>query len=97
MDDARLMASFGIRIFSANARNDGFRVIKYPLLVRRARGAFREKLNRHIRFKCIQVASAQFAYPLEPRLGREAPPMAKMRGGRQRALRALWAQPTHAA
>ena len=52
---------------------------------------------RHVRSNCIQVASAQFAYPLEQGLEREALPIAKMRGGRHRATRALWAQPTHAA
>ena len=60
MDDARLMASFGIGIFAANARNDdwGFRVIKYPLLVRRAHGAFRDKLNNdgiRLRSRCGDV------------------------------------------
>ena len=74
----------------------GFRVIKYPLLVRRAHEAFREKLNRHIRSYCIQLAAPQFAYPLEQGLEREALPMAKMRGGRHRATRALRTLPTHA-
>ena len=45
------------------------------------RGAFREKRNRHIRSNFIQVAAAQFAYPLEPRLEREALPMAIDEGG----------------